>query len=143
MMLAILAMAPANRSCSGRHFWPGTMKNSNIFHSNKPISFMNPLPILTIAELIKLAHQSEQVLTGCSCAKRLFPCWESIPLSFPEEQLQEVGTLIEDPFEEATFKEFHPAGSRYDSPDAPIAPRYFPYNRCTVSTCLKCGRHVL
>lgn len=104
---------------------------------------MNPLPILTFAELIKLAHQSGQVLTGCSCAKTSFSCWESIPLSFPEEQLQEVGTLIENPFEETTFREFHPAGSRYDSPDAPIAPRYFPYNRCTVSTCLKCGRHFL
>lgn len=101
---------------------------------------MNLLPKLEIAEFIQLAHQSAQVLVKCSCSATLFPCWESIPLSFPESQLQEVATLIENPFEEATFVEFHPAGTRYGSADAPIAPHYFPYNRCTISKCLVCGR---
>ena len=31
----------------------------------------------------------------------------------------------------------------YESEDAPIAPRYYPYNRCTVSRCMNCGRNYL
>jgi hypothetical protein len=30
--------------------------------------------------------------------------------------------LFDDPYEEQTFAEFHPAGTRYDSDAAPIAP---------------------
>jgi hypothetical protein len=40
----------------------------------------------------------------------------------------------------ATYDEYHPAGTRYASDDAPIAPRHFPYNRCNVSRCVTCGR---
>ncbi|WP_092435602.1 hypothetical protein [Collimonas sp. OK607] len=104
---------------------------------------MYPLPKLEIAELIQLAHRSAQVSTECACARASFLCWESIPVSFPESQLQDVGTLMENPFEEPTFVEFHPAGTRYESSNAPIAPRYFPYNRCTISKCLVCERHFL
>jgi len=31
--------------------------------------------------------------------------------------------------------EHHPAGTRYDAPDAPIATGHFPYNRCEVWRC--------
>ena len=44
---------------------------------------------------------------------------------------------------EATFEEYHPQGTRYDSPNAPVAPRYFPYNRCDVFTCQTCSRVLL
>jgi hypothetical protein len=51
--------------------------------------------------------------------------------------------LLEDPFIDPTFAEFHPSGTRYDSPDAPIAPRYYPYNRCNITKCQVCSRYFL
>ena len=44
---------------------------------------------------------------------------------------------------EATFEEFHPGGTRYESPTAPIASGYFPFNRCDVYACARCGCAVL
>ena len=42
-----------------------------------------------------------------------------------------------------TYEEFHPGKTRYDSPDAPIAPAFFPYNRCDVFRCGRCARVLL
>lgn len=39
--------------------------------------------------------------------------------------------------------EFHPHGTRIDSDDVPIAPRYYPYNRSHIARCTLCGRHYL
>jgi hypothetical protein len=44
---------------------------------------------------------------------------------------------------EPTFEEFHPEGTRYESPLAPIAPAFFPYNRCDVFSCSRCDRLLL
>jgi hypothetical protein len=44
---------------------------------------------------------------------------------------------------ELTFEEFHPSGTRYGSAHAPIAPGYFPFNRCDVHTCTRCACAVL
>jgi hypothetical protein len=44
---------------------------------------------------------------------------------------------------ELSFEEFHPNGTRYDSPEAPIALNYFPYNRADVYACQQCGCAVL
>jgi hypothetical protein len=44
---------------------------------------------------------------------------------------------------EPTFEEFHPEGTRYESPLAPIAPAFFPYNRCDVFSCNRCQRVLL
>jgi hypothetical protein len=46
---------------------------------------------------------------------------------------------VEDP----TLEEHHPAGSNAWSADAPIALDYFPYNRCDVWQCARCGRPFL
>jgi DNA ligase (NAD+) len=40
---------------------------------------------------------------------------------------------------EASFEEHHPQGTRYDSPQAPIALDFFPFNRCDVYACTRCG----
>jgi hypothetical protein len=109
------------------------------------------LPTLDFQALKALATQSTAAAaqtpssssTPCSCAASDSSGWISSPASLSDSDFQEVGTLLEDPFVEPTFAEFHPDGTRYDSPVAPIAPRYFPYNRCTVSTCKKCGRAYL
>lgn len=44
---------------------------------------------------------------------------------------------------EATFEEYHPAGTRYESAEAPIAPAFFPFNRCDVYSCKRCACTVL
>jgi hypothetical protein len=54
--------------------------------------------------------------------------------------MQVVGTLVDDPYVEETYSEYHPDGTNYWSADAPIALRHFPYNRCSVLRCTVCGR---
>ncbi|RXZ38205.1 hypothetical protein D9O50_01250 [Oxalobacteraceae bacterium CAVE-383] len=104
---------------------------------------MTDLPKLDFPQLAALARQSAGIDAACACSGVSLAGWESVPLSLDEASLEEVGTLFEDHFVEPPFEEYHPAGTRYDSPDAPIAPRYFPYNRCTVARCKVCGRHFL
>jgi hypothetical protein len=98
---------------------------------------------LNFAMLAALAAKSAGITAACTCLPVSLASWESVPLSLDEASLDDVGTLFEDHFVEPTFEEFHPSGTRYDSPNAPIAPRYFPYNRCTVAECRICGRHFL
>jgi hypothetical protein len=54
-----------------------------------------------------------------------------------------VATLRDPELYEPTFEEHHPNGTRYDSPDAPVALRFFPYNRCDLWRCTQCQRHLL
>jgi hypothetical protein len=98
---------------------------------------------LNFSMLAALAEKSAGITAACTCLPVSLASWESVPLSLDETNLNDVGTLFEDHFVEPTFEEFHPSGTRYDSPNAPIAPRYFPYNRCTVAECRICGRHFL
>lgn len=83
----------------------------------------------------------------CACALKNCLGWDSVSNDrWPAEQMKAKGTLKEALSEgqmEATFEEFHPDGTRYDSPLAPIALKYFPYNRCDVFACTKCGCGVL
>jgi hypothetical protein len=83
----------------------------------------------------------------CNCALKHCNGWESVSDDrWPTDQMQARGTLREEQAEgqtEPTFEEFHPQGTRYDSPKAPIALKYFPYNRCDVFACTKCGCGVL
>lgn len=74
--------------------------------------------------------------------------WEALPPGFDESALQALGTLCppEDALgnaPEPDLTEYHPAGTRYWSADAPIAPAFHPYNRCTVAACVACGRAFL
>ena len=78
---------------------------------------------------------------ACACA-RLGPCtsWESVSEDrWPAADMLAVGTLRDPDISEPTFEEFH-QGTRYDSSDAPVALRYFPYNRCDVWQCKSCAR---
>ncbi len=101
---------------------------------------MADLPVLDGAGLRALAERSAAVTVACACNEATLAAWTSTPLSFPETQLQDVGTLLLDPYDEPGFTEYHPDGTRYESADAPVAPRHFPYNRCNVATCKICGR---
>jgi hypothetical protein len=98
---------------------------------------------LDFPALAALAAASAAVTAPCSCNAGALAGWESFPASLDLEQFETVGTLREDPFTEPTFDEYHPQHTRYADAAAPIAPRYFPYNRCEVTRCTRCGRHFL
>ena len=101
------------------------------------------MPKIAFEPLMRLALASASVTRPCSCNKESLAAWRALPLSLKLDRFEEVGTLFDDPYDEPTFAEFHPAGTRYDSDVAPIAPAFYPYNRCAVARCLDCGRHYL
>jgi hypothetical protein len=97
-------------------------------------------PLLDACELRQL---SQGQTAPCTCALKHCQGWESVSDDrWPAAQMPVAGTLrqpLADGQTEPTFEEFHPEGTRYESPDAPIALQHFPYNRCDVHTCLRCG----
>jgi hypothetical protein len=98
---------------------------------------------LTLHQLTALADASAAVTQPCACAINTYRAWTRVPVEFPHVQMRTVGTLIADPYGEPTFAEYHPHGTTSWSPDAPIAPRHYPYNRASVLRCGVCGRCTL
>ena len=86
-------------------------------------------------------------LDQCACSLKICKGWESVSDDrWPSKQLKLEGTLRRELVQgepELSFQEFHPNGTRYDSPEAPIALNYFPYNRADVYACQQCGCAVL
>ncbi|WP_396332689.1 hypothetical protein [Burkholderia anthina] len=101
---------------------------------------MSQLPYLDHDALLKLTADAAGVTQPCTCTKTSLAGWTSLPLSLQDAQLVEVATLAPPGEAEPVYDEYHPAGTRYASDDAPIALRHFPYNRCSVSRCVSCGR---
>jgi hypothetical protein len=101
---------------------------------------MTTAPTLSFDDLLRLAQASHAVTRACACDLVSYREWTRIPATFPAQQMQVVGTLAGDPYVEASYAEYHPAGTSYWSPQAPIAPRHFPYNRCEVLRCEVCAR---
>ena len=80
----------------------------------------------------------------CQCSLARCAGWESVNDSqWPSQQLQLVGTLRDPDVYEPGFEERHPNGTRYESADAPVSVKHFPYNRCDVFSCNQCAQHVL
>ncbi len=79
----------------------------------------------------------------CACAHLQCAGWESVPAPLGPPLLKQLGTLRKPDDAEPTVAEFHRDGSRYESAHAPIAPAWFPYNRCEVWACVHCGRGFL
>ena len=80
----------------------------------------------------------------CSCAIGACTGWESLAeYRWEPAQMAQVATLRDPAVEEPTLEECHPEGTRYDSPEAPVALAFFPYNRCDVWHCGRCDRHLL
>lgn len=98
---------------------------------------------LDFASLLEIASASSAVTSSCGCAIETYREWARIPVDFPQQQMRQVGTLLDDPYVEPSHAEYHPYGTSYWSADAPIAPRYYPYNRCTVQQCTACNRSCL
>lgn len=80
---------------------------------------------------------------GCACAHLRCAGWESVPAPLGEPLLRHLGTLRDADDPDPTVEELHVGGSRYASPHAPVAPAWFPYNRCEVWACAACGRGFL
>ncbi|WP_194725777.1 hypothetical protein [Noviherbaspirillum malthae] len=95
---------------------------------------------LTESEIAEYAHLSENITQQCNCSKQTFDAWESLPVTFPEEQLERKGAVTAPSDKEATVREYHPRGTNYWSSDAPIALHYFPANRSDVWQCKACKR---
>jgi hypothetical protein len=98
---------------------------------------------MTADDLRRVLGPPGDTPAGCACAGLRCPGWESVPAPPGEPLLQCLGTLRPAGDEEPTLEEFHPAGTRYWSADAPVATAYFPYNRCDVWRCRQCGRGFL
>ncbi len=100
-------------------------------------------PYLNIATLTSLARQCLANAACPHCASIRHATWESLHTGFDAAQLRVVGTLRAESYDEPTFAEHHPHGSHSSSADAPIAPAFFPYNRCDVWQCTACRRAFL
>ncbi|MCC8396195.1 hypothetical protein LJ656_26760 [Paraburkholderia sp. MMS20-SJTR3] len=96
---------------------------------------------LNAGTLIELARAAQQrAAASCECTRTPLDGWQSQPLSMDETLLVEIGTLMPEDEPEPTYSEYLPDKTTYWSSDAPIAPRYFPYNRCGVWQCSSCAR---
>lgn len=98
---------------------------------------------------VRTPQQLRELLGGhhpqpCSCALRRCAPWDSVTEGdWPADHLRAVATLRDPAVDEPTFEEYHPHGTRYASPDAPVAPRFFPFNRCDIWHCSRCAQHWL
>lgn len=99
-------------------------------------------PLMGADDLRRLARGSTGAKCA-ACAALVCPGWESVPGSFDGKSLRRVGTLRRPDDEDPTLQEYHPAGTHAWSADAPIAPAFFPYNRCDVWQCVACARAFL
>lgn len=99
---------------------------------------------MTGAELKALGQRKT---SACNCSLKICDGWESVSDErWPVDQLKLEGTLrtpLPEGQMDLSFEEYHPQGTRYDSANAPIAPPYFPYNRCDVYACSNCRCAVL
>ena len=101
-----------------------------------------PLPRLLADDLRTLAAAAQPGRCGV-CAPLVCAGWDSLPSTFDASALRRVGTLRRDEVEDPTVLEHHPRGTHAWSMDAPIAPAFFPYNRCDVWVCRACARPLL
>ena len=100
-------------------------------------------PIAQTSELQALATSAAQT-ASCRCNLSRSKGWTSMAEErWPGDQMQQVPTLRDPDLLEPTFEEWHPEGTRYDDPNAPVAIAYFPYNRCAVWQCRSCQGSVL
>lgn len=96
-------------------------------------------PLFSPSELFTLASKFESSPPCEECLS--FPCkgWETLSSSIPNSHLKKIGTLRKEPFIES-WNEFHPDGTVYWSPNAPIHTTYHPYNRSDVYQCESCRK---
>jgi hypothetical protein len=80
----------------------------------------------------------------CDCELAGCTGWDSVAAHrWPADTLARLGTLRDPDLAEPTFAEHHPAGTRLESPEAPLALRHYPCNRADVFACQRCQGLVL
>ncbi|ADG17365.1 conserved hypothetical protein [Paraburkholderia atlantica] len=102
--------------------------------------YLNTATLLDLARAAQRRLEQQPAAAPCDCTRTLLDGWQSQPLSLDETLFEEIGTLMPEDDPEPTFSEYLPNKTSYWSADAPIAPRYFPYNRCGVWQCSMCAR---
>jgi hypothetical protein len=103
---------------------------------------MSSVPFIPTPSALK--QLAEKPHTVCQCNLQHCTGWESVnDTAWPAEQMQLTATLRDPEVYEPTFEEHHPNGTRYASADAPVALKFFPYNRCDVFACNRCQQQVL
>ena len=99
---------------------------------------------LPSASALRAVLDRSSAAKPCSCALGACAGWESLTEDrWPASQLRPIATLRDPEVAEPSFEERHPDGTRYASPDAPVAVKFFPYNRCDLWHCAQCQRHLL
>ncbi len=95
------------------------------------------------AEELRALLAQSPAASPCQCSLGGCAGWESVGEERLPQKLQALATLRDPELLEPTFEEWHPQGTRYESPDAPVAVSFFPYNRCEIWQCGQCQRHLL
>jgi hypothetical protein len=93
--------------------------------------------------LTLLAQPSAARAPCAKCARIGAASWQSLYAGSDLSNLRLVGSLRQEDIDEPTFAEHHPQGTHGSSPEAPIAPAFFPYNRCDVWQCRICAHAFL
>lgn len=102
------------------------------------------MKLLRLAEELRALQAEAPRAPRCRCGVGACPGWTSLGEErWPALRMQAVATLRDPEVAEPTFEERHPAGTRYDDPAAPVAPDFFPYNRCELWRCADCRRLLL
>jgi hypothetical protein len=100
-------------------------------------------PLLTAADLRRIGAERRAAGRCPACGGLHCPGWEALPGGFDAGVLRQVGTLRDPDVDEPTVEELHPAGTDVWSAQAPIAPRFHPYNKSDVWQCANCSRAFL
>jgi hypothetical protein len=100
-------------------------------------------PVLGAQDLRRIAAAHGGAKACPACASLRAPGWEALSAAADRTQLRRIGTLRDPAVDDPTLEEHHPQGTNAWSADAPIAPAFFPYNRCEVWECARCGRPFL
>lgn len=102
------------------------------------------MKLVQLASELRILQADSPTATPCSCGLGPCPGWTSLTEErWPAAQMQAVATLRDPGIDEPTFEECHPQATRYDSPAAPVAVKFFPYNRSELWRCTACQRQLM
>ena len=100
------------------------------------------MPVLNAENLKSLGDDRTPI--ACTCPLRPCAGWDSFTEDrWLQVQMKPVGTLRNADVYQPGTEEHHPNGTRYASPNAPIAVNFFPYNLCDVFACGQCDKVLL
>ena len=101
------------------------------------------LPLITHSDELLALTEPHPKACACSCSLKTATGWSSVSETDWPKHLNAVACLQDPQVFEPSFEEYHPNGTRYDAPLAPIALGFFPTHRCTVYACTQCHQYAL